>query len=33
MWLSFDDRLEGFISGEIIGEGLEEESLVSVPLL
>jgi hypothetical protein len=32
MWLSFEDRLEGFISGETTGEVLEEESLVAVPL-
>jgi len=33
MWLSFEDKLEGFISGDITGEGLEEESLVVFPLL
>jgi len=32
MWLSFEDKLEGFISGETTGEGLEEKSLVVFPL-
>lgn len=31
--LSFDDKLEGFISGETMGEVFEDESLVTFPLL
>jgi hypothetical protein len=31
--LSFEDTLEGFISGVTTGEEVEEESLVAVPPL
>lgn len=33
MGLSLEDKLDGFICGEITGDGSEDESLVADPLL